>query len=221
MSITPSVSISRTPSPSATPIVYSATVYVQDNVDYPYGWVDASTACSQGGYSGYSYTVYYTGTLGNGTVLYNDTARTSEFFTSGNYGYYKIGSYSFSVSGFTIANYTVCPTGYNISWSYTKTGGGSAVLSISVNSTQVVYQASGTSSSGNFTIQPGDYITCDLYGTSGNYSQSELYIYQGSTLLDSSVGCALSDSSATLPANYLGGNGSIIAIVSNGLGGCP
>jgi len=48
-----------------------------------------------------------------------------------------------------------------------------------------------------------------------------LYIYQGSTLLDSYVGCDLNDSSATLPANYLGGNGSIIAIVSNGLGGCP
>jgi len=95
-------------------VVNSTTIYVLNNVDYPYGWPDALTACQQGGYSGYSYTVFYTGVLGDGTVLYDSNNLATQFFAQGNFGYYKIGSYSFYVSGVSIAGYSLCSPNYTL-----------------------------------------------------------------------------------------------------------
>ena len=80
------------------------------NDDYPYGYVDAATACSQGGNSGAFQTVYYIGTLGNGTVLYNDSERTQNFNYAGSIFWYWIGGYRFTYTFGTIADYAACPT---------------------------------------------------------------------------------------------------------------
>ncbi len=87
--------------------VNSATVFMNSFVDYPYGYADAATACSLGGYTGYSTTVYYTGTLGNGTLLYFDNSLTNAFDADGSYGYYWISGYSFTYSG-AVGSYTAC-----------------------------------------------------------------------------------------------------------------
>ena len=89
-----------------------------------------------------------------------------------------------------------------------------------MNGSSVVYQSSGTYSSGNFTIYPGDSVAATLSGTSGNYSQSELFMDEGATPVANDLGCGYGDSSASIATYYLGANGTIIAIVSNGLAAC-
>jgi hypothetical protein len=89
-------------------VINSATVWFNSNVDYPYGWPDAATACANGG-SYNSSTVYYTGTLGNGTVLYFNSNLTYPFDTDGSFGWYWIGGYRFEYAG-SIFSYAACPS---------------------------------------------------------------------------------------------------------------
>jgi hypothetical protein len=76
-------------------------------VDYPYGYQTDTEACTLGGFSGVDSTVYYTGTLGNGTILYNESSLSTDFFADGSFGWYWIAGYRFNV-GAGIANYTAC-----------------------------------------------------------------------------------------------------------------
>jgi hypothetical protein len=89
-----------------------------------------------------------------------------------------------------------------------------------VNGSSVVYQSAGSSASGNFAIYPGDSVAATLSGTSGNYSQSELFLNEGATPVANDLDCGPSDSSASIATYYLGANGTIIAIVSNDVGSC-
>lgn len=91
--------------------VNSATIWfnsIQGDPPYPYGYIDAATACSQGGYSGQFATVYYTGTLGNGTVLYNDSGLTQNFGYAGAIFWYWISGYRFTYTFNSIADYGSC-----------------------------------------------------------------------------------------------------------------
>jgi hypothetical protein len=80
------------------------------NDDYPYGYANATIACSQGGNSGQFATVYYTGTLGNGTVLYNDVNRTQNFNYAGSIFWYWINGSRFTYTFGVIADYDACPS---------------------------------------------------------------------------------------------------------------
>jgi hypothetical protein len=75
---------------------------------YPYGYIDAGTACSQGGNSGAFATVYYTGILGDGTVLYNDSGLTQNFGYAGSIFWYWINFHKFTYDFGSIADYSVC-----------------------------------------------------------------------------------------------------------------
>jgi hypothetical protein len=75
---------------------------------YPYGYIDAATACSQGGNSGQNTVVYYTGTLGNGTVLYNYSDLTENFSYAGAIFWYWINGYRFTYTFNSIADYGSC-----------------------------------------------------------------------------------------------------------------
>ena len=94
------------------PVVNSATIWFNNIQDgdppYPYGYVDAGTACSSGGSSGANATVYYTGTLGNGTVLYNYSNLTQNFGYAGSIGWYWINFHKFTYTFNSIADYSAC-----------------------------------------------------------------------------------------------------------------
>lgn len=94
-------------------VVNSATIWFNNIQDgdppYPYGYIDAATACSQGGNSVQFATVYYTGTLGNGTLLYNDSGLTQNFGYAGSIFWYWISGYRFTYTFSSIAGYGSCP----------------------------------------------------------------------------------------------------------------
>ena len=75
---------------------------------YPYGYIDAGTACSVGGSSGQTQIVYYKGILGDGNVLYNDSNLTENFSHAGSFGWYWINFHKFTYDFNSIANYSVC-----------------------------------------------------------------------------------------------------------------
>jgi hypothetical protein len=87
--------------------VKSATVYMNSFVDYPYGYATSGEACTLGGVTGVTSIVYYTGVLGNGTVLYFDQALTQAFNAGGSFGWYWITGQVFEYGG-VIANFTTC-----------------------------------------------------------------------------------------------------------------
>jgi hypothetical protein len=89
------------------PTLNSGSVYMNSFVDYPYGYVNAATACSLGGYTGVVETVYWSGTIGNGTNLYFDTGFSNAFDADGTFGWYWISSYRFQYSG-GISSYASC-----------------------------------------------------------------------------------------------------------------
>jgi hypothetical protein len=92
------------------PVANSATIWFNNIQDgdppYAYGYIDAGTACNNGGYQGAYETVYYTGVLGNGTVLYKNSNLTESF------GYaifwYWINFHKFTYDFGSIANYSAC-----------------------------------------------------------------------------------------------------------------
>jgi hypothetical protein len=87
--------------------VKSATVFMNSFVDYPYGYQTSSEACTLGGVSGVDSVVYYTGVLGNGTVLYFNQALTESFSADGSFGWYWINGKVFEY-GASVSNYTTC-----------------------------------------------------------------------------------------------------------------
>jgi len=92
--------------------VNSVTIWFNNIQDgdppYPYGYIDAGTACSSGGSSGQNQLVYYTGTLGDGTILYNDDTLTENFNYAGSFGWYWINFHKFTYDFGSIADYSVC-----------------------------------------------------------------------------------------------------------------
>jgi hypothetical protein len=131
--------------------VNTAVVFMNSFVDYPYGYADSATACALGGVTGVTSSVYYTGTLGNGTILYFDAALTNVFDADGSFGWYWISGYSFQYVGGVITNYGACPTAtlFYIS---------NSSLDISISDVQVngisVYGATGA----GFPVNSGDSI---------------------------------------------------------------
>lgn len=131
--------------------VNTATVFMNSFVDYPYGYADSATACALGGVTGVTAPVYYTGTLGNGTILYLDASLTSVFDADGSFGWYWISGYSFQYASGVIYNYAACstPTLFYIS---------NSSLDISISDVQVngvsVYGATGA----GFPVNSGDSI---------------------------------------------------------------
>jgi len=82
------------------------------NIESPVGYDTSYTACTEGGL-GVTITVYYTGTLGNGTILYFDPSLTSEINSGGSTdGWFWISGHSFNyqyVIGVSqVTNYTTC-----------------------------------------------------------------------------------------------------------------
>jgi hypothetical protein len=156
--------------------IYSATVYMNSFVDYPYGYADAATACSLGGNTGVAETVYYQGTLGDGTVLYFGNNLTDQFSADGSFGYYWISGYSFTYSS-VIANYTVCVVPAALAWTYSETGGANGEMRIYVNS--VAVETRTNTSSGTWTgLETGDeiYVEIELLGAcSGNDDAGNVY----------------------------------------------
>ena len=89
-----------------------------------------------------------------------------------------------------------------------------------VNGNQVGYTTI-NGGGGNFLVQTFDVVSVQLYGNSGNVSNTEVTIYEGSGLMDSSVNCSQSgDSQSTILGYTFGANGTIYGVVENGLGGC-
>jgi hypothetical protein len=174
-----------TPTPTEAPIVYSTTIWFQNYQDgdpvYPYGYVDASTACSQGGNSGQFATVYYTGTLGNGTILYNYSNLTENFGYAGTIFYYWISGYRFTYDFGVIADYAACPTTYTIDYDFSQFAQ-SGEFSITVNGNVPVYATSTTS--GQITVPQNAAIGVSVSAgaTSPLIAQATLLIYNAGNL---------------------------------------
>jgi hypothetical protein len=88
--------------------VKSLIVWMNSNVDYPYGYATSAEACTLGGNTGYNFLYYYTGVLGNGTSLFLDQAMTQNFGQDGSFGWYWANGKVFGYSGGQITNYTTC-----------------------------------------------------------------------------------------------------------------
>jgi hypothetical protein len=93
-------------------VVNSATIWFNNIQDgdppYPYGYIDAGTACNNGGYQGAYATIYYTGVLGNGTILYNYSNLTENFGYAGSIFWYWINFHKFTYTFNSIADYSAC-----------------------------------------------------------------------------------------------------------------
>jgi len=90
-----------------------ATMWAVANIESPVGYDTSPTACSEGGVTGVTITVYYTGTLGNGTKLYSDPNMGNEINSGGSTnGWFWIGGHSFNyqyvVGVSQVTNYTTC-----------------------------------------------------------------------------------------------------------------
>jgi hypothetical protein len=165
-------------------------------VDYPYGYQTASEACSLGGNTGYAFTVYYTGSLGNGTSLYFNVGLTEAFDADGSYGYYWIAGYSFSYGG-VISNYTACPSAVNVNVN--------SVFSLDVDINDVTVDGVSVTYVGgqNFPIQGG--------GGSGTFQTTltgtrTIIVYYGSSIPGQNIVIIDSDSNST--CQNVSGNGS-------------
>ena len=89
------------------PTLNSGSVYMNSFVDYPYGYQSSAEACTLGGYTGVVETVYWSGTIGNGTSLYFDTGFNNAFNADGTFGWYWLSSYRFQYNG-VINSYASC-----------------------------------------------------------------------------------------------------------------
>lgn len=113
ITVTPTTTPSITATPSLTPspssVINSGTLrYSYGSQDYPAGWSTPTVACSTGGTGGGQLvTVYWTGTLGNGTVLYYNSNLTVPFDIEGAEGYYYLNGYSFTYTG-EVISYNAC-----------------------------------------------------------------------------------------------------------------
>jgi len=195
--------------------VNSATVFMNSFVDYPYGYADSATACSLGGVTGVTATVYYTGTLGNGTILYFSPSLTNPFDADGSFGWYWIGGYSFQYSG-GIYNYNTCSVFINWSNNFITTGTNN--LQILKNGNLIVDQnAQGT---GSFTVIPSDVITYALYSTTPNFTQATVSINSGGsgTITDCNFNSAYASNSGGITFSA---NGTIDGITTDYIDGCP
>jgi hypothetical protein len=102
-------------------------------------------------------------------------------------------------------------TQYQIDWSYTMTAQ-SGYLQILVNGGSVVY-ATGNNS-GYFLINPGDYVTANVYtsATSPLIAESTLYVYDSvDGVLYNSTSTGIPTSIESYGSYYPSGNGSIDA----------
>lgn len=78
------------------------------------GWSTSGGACAMSSPTAITMTVYWNGTLGNGTILYSGSG--SPICAGTTSTYFNIGGYSFSSStsgygtAFTVANYATCTT---------------------------------------------------------------------------------------------------------------
>jgi len=176
---------------------------------YPYGYVNATTACSQGGNSGQFATVYYTGTLGNGTVLYNDSNRTQNFGYAGSIFYYWISGYRFTYDFGSIADYAVCPSTYTIDYDFAQYAQ-SGQFTITVNG---ITEASAISTtSGQITVPQNASIGVSVSAgaESGLIAEATLLIYNAGNLQysDNAEGVPFASSSHSYTAT---GNGTISA----------
>ena len=154
--------------------VNTAVVFMNSFVDYPYGYQTSAEACTLGGVTGVTSSVYYTGTLGNGTILYFSPSLTNVFDADGSFGWYWISGYSFQYSG-SIYNYGACPspTLFYIS---------NSSLDISITDVQVngvsLYGATGA----GFPVNSGDSINAystqlgtqnvNIFYTNSTYGQN-------------------------------------------------
>jgi hypothetical protein len=122
----------------------------------------------------------------------------------------------------TTTTTTAAPTQYNISWYHTKGGStGADVLQIYVNTIQVVYSTSTTS--GNFTVYPGDGVTYEFSASSPDFANIDVSFFEGSSTLYFGSGCSFSYESINnvgFPV-YFTGNGEIDATSSRPIDGCP
>ena len=117
---------------------------------------------------------------------------------------------------------TQVQSSYNVAWYHTVgTGTGFDLFQIWVNGNQQVYSTSTTT--GNITVYPGDTVTYQLQGSSGDFVNCEINTYQGATLLEQLVGCAFQDESVNNIATGITftENGEIDATSSRYIDGCP
>ena len=147
---------------------------MNSNVDYPYGYQSSIEACSLGGVSGYADTYYYTGTLGNGTILYLNSNLTQPFDQDGSFGWYWINGYSFTYSG-GIANYTACPSfPSNVTLTFTSYSAGDAEFTLSgilrqdleITSWSVNGYTTGACTGG--VVESDSYASTTLFWSRGN-----------------------------------------------------
>jgi hypothetical protein len=83
------------------------------NIESPVGYDTSNEACSKGGIDGTSFSVYYTGNLGNGTKLYSDPTMLNEINSNGSTnGWFWISGHTFNyqyvLSVSQVTNYTIC-----------------------------------------------------------------------------------------------------------------
>lgn len=141
------------------------------------GWSTAAGGCS--GWGTNALTVYWNGTIGNGTALYRDSAgtyvrcnNTSTYFYMG--GYTFTSSNDYSTGTVTLANYTACT--FTVTYSVSNVNAGLNASCQIYHNGSLYDQTSGnpaTGISGNFSSSSGDTIrvVVTVTGTTG-YTQT-------------------------------------------------
>jgi hypothetical protein len=195
--------------------VNTASVFMNSNVDYPYGYQTSAEACTLGGVTGVVETVYYTGSLGNGTILYFSPSLTNVFDADGSFGWYWISGYSFQYSG-SIYNYGTCSLFVNWTNNFITTG--TNHLQILKNSNLIVDQyGQGT---GSFSVVSTDLITYALYSTTPDFTQAIVSVdsFGPNTRDDCNFNSAYASNTGGF---YFTSNGTIDGITTNYIDGCP
>jgi hypothetical protein len=197
--------------------VNTAVVFMNSFVDYPYGYQTSAEACTLGGVTGYSISVYYTGTLGNGTILYFSPSLTNVFDADGSFGWYWISGYSFQYSG-SIYNYGACPTSFTINWDNNFISTGTNNLQILKNGSLVVDQNG--QGNGSFSVVSTDLITYGLFSTTPNFTKAIVSVNTFGP--DSRDDCNFNSAYASNTGGfYFSANGTIDGITIDYIDGCP
>lgn len=144
---------------------------------YKQGWSSSANACASGAGSPYYQKVYYSGTFGNGTVLYSTSTGGSflpygdYFYTDSTYKWYYNGNtgYSFYLTNsdggstdgggngtYIVQGYTQCVVGYNFQYIFSNAYSGQYTMTVYHNGSIVI--TSSASFGSNISVNSGDTI---------------------------------------------------------------
>jgi len=187
---------------AGTPLTHSGQMYYHTDYDIYWGFTTTDSACNHHG-STYT-TVYWSGTFGNGTALYNDLCGQNAVNAYSGVYFYMSGQYFTLNTQNIVAGLTNCSGGLTDTYLHISSTSGTTTPSCVVS----VYSDAGNTTSTNIANASGGYITVqvtfsDQYGDTQTASGT---ISNGS-------------SSVSITGSAFGGGGTLSSVSITGITG--